>query len=220
MPDFIEAGTAGPVVMLLHSAVSGAKMWRRIVDALKDRYRVRAVNLIGYGETPAWNNERSQTLEESGPRGGGGDPRRRGVALSRRAFFWRGRRNENSGAPGRAVAKLILLEANPCYLLRLAGRDEANAQAIELRNCIKAGGDNGDWETAAATFADYWGGPGTWAGMSAERRETFIVGLRPNYHEWDTYPHWKFCQIASGGHMAPLKRPDLTNPLIAQFLDD
>jgi hypothetical protein len=33
------------------------------------------------------------------------------------------------------------------------------------------------------------------------------------------YPHWKFSQIASGGHMATLTRPDLTNPLIAQFLD-
>lgn len=35
----------------------------------------------------------------------------------------------------------------------------------------------------------------------------------------DAYPHWKFSQIASGGPMAPLTRPDLTNPLIAQFLD-
>jgi hypothetical protein len=29
------------------------------------------------------------------------------------------------------------------------------------------------------------------------------------------YPRWKFSQIASGGHMAPLTRPALTNPLIA-----
>ena len=49
MPDFIEAGSVGPLVMLMHSSVSGAKMWRRLMDTLKDRYRVRAVNLIGYG---------------------------------------------------------------------------------------------------------------------------------------------------------------------------
>jgi hypothetical protein len=51
--------------------------------------------------------------------------------------------------------------------------------------CIKAGGDSGDWETAAGTFADYRGGAGTWAAMSLDRRETVIAGLRPDYHEWD-----------------------------------
>ena len=47
--DFLEAGSAGPVVMLVHSSVSGARQWRRLIDDLKDRFRVRAVNLFGYG---------------------------------------------------------------------------------------------------------------------------------------------------------------------------
>jgi hypothetical protein len=29
--DFLEAGS-GPVVMLIHSSVSGARMWRRLMD--------------------------------------------------------------------------------------------------------------------------------------------------------------------------------------------
>ena len=33
------------------------------------------------------------------------------------------------------------------------------------------------------------------------------------------HPHWMFREIASGGHMAPLTRPDLVNPIIAEFLD-
>ena len=31
-------------------------------------------------------------------------------------------------------------------------------------------------------------------------------------------PHWAFETLAAGGHMAPLTRPDLVNPLIARAL--
>jgi len=48
--DFIEAGSVGPVVMLVHSSVSGARQWRRLMEDLKGRFRVRAVNLFGYGQ--------------------------------------------------------------------------------------------------------------------------------------------------------------------------
>jgi pimeloyl-ACP methyl ester carboxylesterase len=51
--DYLEAGS-GPIVMLLHSSVSGARQWRRLVDDLKDDFQVRAVNLYGYGKTPPW----------------------------------------------------------------------------------------------------------------------------------------------------------------------
>jgi pimeloyl-ACP methyl ester carboxylesterase len=44
--DFVEAGSAGPVAVLVHSSVSGARQWRRLMDDLKDRFRVRAVGLF------------------------------------------------------------------------------------------------------------------------------------------------------------------------------
>lgn len=31
-------------------------------------------------------------------------------------------------------------------------------------------------------------------------------------------PHWRFAKLSEGGHMFPLTRPDLVNPLIADFL--
>jgi pimeloyl-ACP methyl ester carboxylesterase len=58
--DFVEAGSAGPVAVLVHSSVSGARQWRRLMDDLKDRFRVRAVNLFGYGKTPLWPAEATQ----------------------------------------------------------------------------------------------------------------------------------------------------------------
>jgi pimeloyl-ACP methyl ester carboxylesterase len=61
--DFLEAGS-GPVVMLVHSSVSGARMWRRLMDDLKDDFYVRAVNLYGYGPTPPWSGDAPQTLDD------------------------------------------------------------------------------------------------------------------------------------------------------------
>jgi pimeloyl-ACP methyl ester carboxylesterase len=34
-----------------------------------------------------------------------------------------------------------------------------------------------------------------------------------------TYPDWRVHEVAAGGHMAPLTRPDLVNPVIAAALD-
>jgi pimeloyl-ACP methyl ester carboxylesterase len=34
-----------------------------------------------------------------------------------------------------------------------------------------------------------------------------------------TYPHWRLHEVPSGGHMAPLARPDLVNPLIETVID-
>ena len=62
--DYLEAGSSGPVVMLVHSSVSGARQWRRLMGELKDQFRVRAVNLFGYGKTPAWAAETIQSLDD------------------------------------------------------------------------------------------------------------------------------------------------------------
>jgi len=32
-------------------------------------------------------------------------------------------------------------------------------------------------------------------------------------------PNWSFAQLPEGGHMAPLTRPDLVNPIVRRFLD-
>lgn len=50
MLDYTEDG-AGETVVLIHSSVSGNRQWRALVDALKARFRVLAINLFGYGET-------------------------------------------------------------------------------------------------------------------------------------------------------------------------
>jgi pimeloyl-ACP methyl ester carboxylesterase len=255
--DFVEAGS-GPTVMLVHSSVSGARQWRRLIDDLKADFHVRAVNLFGYGRTPPWPMDQPQTLEDQArlvetalpP---GDEP----FCLVGHSFGAVVAMKVALRLSGR-IDKLVLLETNPFYLLKQAGRTKAFAEAMDLRNCVKTFGARGEWAIAAERFADYWGGAGSWQAMTPDRRAAFTAAMKPNYSEWDAVmdettpvgqwagllpyetlvasdpdtvlpvraltallrracPHWTYTDIA-GGHMAPLTRPDLINPLVKSFL--
>jgi pimeloyl-ACP methyl ester carboxylesterase len=217
------------------------------------------VNLYGYGKTPPWPPDATQSLDDQarlveaalpsdadeihlvGHSFGGSVAMKAAARLSPR------------------VASLILLETNPFYLLAQSGHTEAFAEALALRDCIKTFGARGEWAAAAERFADYWGGAGTWSELPAERRAAFAQALAPNYFEWDAVmnettpvkqwsrllpartvlawdpgtvlpireiaailrracPDWTCCELPGAGHMAPLTRPDLINPLVRSFL--
>ena len=260
MVDCIESGS-GPVVMLVLPAVSGARQWGRLMTALQDGYHVIAVNLFGYGATPPWRENRPQTLDdhaglvEAAVPDGATNIALVGHSIGGAIAMKVAQRQ------GARVRSLVLIEPNPFYLLKIHGRDEAFAESMELRNCVRESGATGDWSVAAEYFADYWVGPGHWAGMPEDRRKSFIQGLRQNFHEWDavmdettsleewrdslpeqtlvlsargtprtiseivellaqTCPHWRYEEMAEGGHMAPLTRPDLVNPVVRAFLDE
>ena len=255
--DFLEAGS-GPTVMLVHSSVSGARQWRSLMDYLKADFHVMAVNLFGYGKTAPWPDERVQTLDDQARLVEAALPPHAGsVCLVGHSFGGTVAMKVAARLSGR-VARLVLLEANPFDLLRQAGRAEALAEVMQLRNYIKNHGVRGQWSIAAEKFADYWGGAGSWSAMAPERRSAFADALKPNFFEWDAVmdntpvaqwaqllpaatlvvsdtntarpireivelfrqscPTWTYKEIAAGGHMAPLSRPDLINPLVHSFL--
>lgn len=257
--DFLEAGSSGPVVMLVHSSASGARQWRRLMDDLRDQFRVRAINLFGYGKTPAWPGATAQSLDHQADLVEAALPENTGeVFLVGHSFGACVAMKAAARLAGR-VSRLVLLEANPFSLLAQAGRAEAFAEAIALRDCIKTFGARGEWATAAERFADYWGGAGSWQTMTLERRTAFADAIKPNYFEWDAVinestsveqwaaqlPHatlaiydprtvlpvreiaailrqscraWIYQELPGAGHMAPLTRPDVINPLVSSFL--
>jgi pimeloyl-ACP methyl ester carboxylesterase len=183
--DFLEAGSSGPVVMLVHSSVSGARQWRRLMDDLKGRFRVRAVNLFGYGKTPPWRGETMQSLDDQARLVEAALPANADeIHLVGHSFGASVAMMAAARLSGRAF-KLVLLETNPFSLLAQAGCVEALDEAMDLRNYIKKFGALGDWAMAAAKFADYWGGAGSWREMSSERRAAFAEALKPNFFEWD-----------------------------------
>ena len=184
-PDYLEAGSSGPVVVLLHSSVAGARQWRRLMDDLRSEFRVIAVNLFGYGGTAAWPPGNVQTLDDQARLVEGAIPldaeevhivgHSFGGAVAMRLAA---RLAERTG-------KLILFEPIPFHLLREAGRTEALVEVLTLRDWVRTYGVLGEWESAAERFADYWNGGGSWQRMTLERRKAFAAALRPNYCEWD-----------------------------------
>ncbi|HEX7326989.1 MAG TPA: alpha/beta hydrolase [Casimicrobiaceae bacterium] len=179
----------GPPVVLIHSSVSANRQWRALTETLKDRYRVLAINLFGYGETTPWPVTAPQTLYAQaqlvlalcegldtpihvvGHSFGGA------VALKAAQLL------------GARVGSLILLEPNPFYLLRQHGRTDAWLECCSLRDHVKCYGALGDWPRVAERFADYWLGDGAWNAMPEKRRAAFAESLQPNFHEWDAVMH-------------------------------
>ena len=257
-PVGYESSGDGPLVVLVHSSVSGRRQWQSLTSVLEGRFRVVAIDLIGYSQTPAWTHARPQQLSDQSalihqiaaemgtPAALVGHSFGASVALCAAAEL------------GNRLKGLVLIEPNPFSLLRETGADEY-AEVVTLRDAVKAAGNTGAWPEAAERFADYWNGPGTWQAMSDKRREAFVRALPPNYHEWDAVmaaparryvssiravthvvsardtlpaiarivavleqqrPDWNFARIDSGGHMAPLTRPDLVNPIVASALED
>ncbi len=182
--DVLEAGS-GPLVVLVHSSVAGARQWRKLSERLADSYHVKAVNLFGYGRTPAWPADRPQTLAdlaalvEAVVPDGAQDIALVGHSLGGSVAM------QVAADLGSRVSRLVLIEPNPFAILRDHGRDEAFAETLRLRDIVKQHGIKGEWVAAAEKFADYWGGEGTWAATGPERRAAFAEGLKPNFHEWD-----------------------------------
>ena len=182
--DYIEAGS-GHCVILLHSSAAGNRQWRTTVEGLRDQYHVIAINLFGYGQTSRWSGDREQTLADQAELVQPFIDRAPGeVALVGHSF---------GGVVAMYVAlrcadkvsRLILLEPIPFRLLDEAERVDAYAEIGQLRDFVKRCGGSGEWERAAACFANYWNGEGTWAAMPSERQKTIASSMPPNCHEWD-----------------------------------
>lgn len=182
--DYLEGGR-GETVVLVHSSVSGNRQWLALIDALKDRYRVIAPNLFGYGETTPWTGSAPQTLadqaelilalcaEVEGPVHLVGHSFGGAVALRTAALL------------GPRAGKLVLFEPVLSYLLLQNGRREAYLEARSLAEHVQSFGALGDWITAAGRFADYWLGEGSWAAMPEKRRSAFAGAIRSSVHEFD-----------------------------------
>ena len=182
--DYTDDGAGQPVI-LIHSSVSGNRQWRALADALKDRYRVLAINLFGYGETTPWSGTAPQSLYAQAQLVVAlGEELRAPLHLVGHSF---GGSVTLKAADllGSRVGSLILFEPNPFYLLAQNGRTEAFLESRSLRDHVKCYGALGDWPKVAERFADYWLGDGSWGTMPEKRRTAFAESLVPNFYEWD-----------------------------------
>jgi pimeloyl-ACP methyl ester carboxylesterase len=250
---------AGPAVILIHSSASGLRQWRALTDNLKDRYRVIAVNLFGYGSTSPWPSARPLTLADQAELVAAADALvPEPVALVGHSLGG-AVALEAAARLGDRVRVVIVFEPILFGHLQAHGPADAYDEIAKLARRFNELAQAGDWNAAGEWFIDYWARPGTWAAMPDERRQNTLAMLRPVVHEWamattglrplegwraitapvhviraadsraptraivallaQTFPGWHLHEVPSGGHMAPLARSDLVNPVIASALD-
>ena len=184
-PDFIEAG-AGEPVLLVHSSTSGARQWNGLARALESRALVRAVNLFGYGGTPAWREARPPTLDDYAELVAAAVPAGADrIGLVGHSFGGAVAMQAAAGPLRGRVARLVLFEPSLFYLLGHAGRDDAFLEIVALASATRQHLAEGRRHAAVQAFIDYWGGPGTWAATSAHRQSEFLRLVPLVVNEWN-----------------------------------
>jgi len=183
--DFIEAG-AGPLVVLVHLSMAGAHQWSALSSDLTHRYQVRAINLFGYGRTPAWSEAESPSLDDyaglvaHAVPDAANDIRLVGHSFGA-AVAMRAAAHQLDGR----VKDLVIIEPSLFYLLDSHDHQEAFGEISALEKYTRRCLVNGAAEAAAERFVDYWCGHGTWAASSPARQSSLArsVSLLPN--EWN-----------------------------------
>jgi pimeloyl-ACP methyl ester carboxylesterase len=174
LPAYFSVG-AGPAVVLLHCTLSSKNQWRALSGQLEGDYRSIAVDLYGYGETPLPEKREGFTLLDEAelvhsllesilpP----GEPchlvgHSYGGAVALR-FCHRYPERVRSLTVFEPVAFHLLDAADP-------GLQPVLAMKAELGRLMSAGRG----AEAAATFLDYWSGPGSFANFPARVQQDFV----------------------------------------------
>lgn len=173
----IEGKGKGEPVILLHSSASSGRQWRHLKRAIGDRYRLLALDLCGYGETPlplhpeGFRLEQEVTLVEQvmehieGPFHLVGHSYGGAVALKTALKL------EHTGR----IRSLYVHEPVLFSLLRLEGKQAEWDEITSLCAGIGDHVDHGRNDEAAKLFIDYWSGPGTWDAIPEQRKPDYAA---------------------------------------------
>lgn len=175
---------AGPPLVLLHSAGTGASQWRGVAERLEGRRRLLMPNLRGYGRTPPPDpaapplDEEIAAVRETAALAGR-PVHLVGHSLGALVALHHGLRHPET------VAGLSLIEPVIVGILHAdraggdeeaqirAGRslDEIGAMIAAFQGAIAAG----DTAAAMRAFTEYWEGPGAWDAIPAAARLPFFA---------------------------------------------
>jgi pimeloyl-ACP methyl ester carboxylesterase len=166
--EYLDLGSGEPVV-LLHSSGSSGAQWRALAERLSKRYRVIAPDFYGYGATAHWPGQRPFHLECEAEIV---------LALLRRAdepahlvghSYGGAVALRVAGFRGEQLRSLTLIEPVAFHLLR--ERDaQALAEITEVADDVARATTRGEYLAGFGRFVDYWGGPGAWSAIPADKR--------------------------------------------------
>lgn len=169
---YSEIGFGEPVVMV-HSGPGTAAQWRQVCEALKDTYRLLAVNLHGVGETQPWHESRDLTLDDEADL-----VTQLALSCSMPVHLvghsYGGAVSIRVALAGQAeLRSLSLIEPMLYPLLRSAREDALLAETTRVGERFLAAARQGAAEEAWRQFTDYYNGEGAWAALP----ETARTGL-------------------------------------------
>jgi len=173
LPGYFSAG-AGSAVVLLHCTLSSKNQWRALSGVLEGEHRVIAVDLYGYGETPLPKKVAGFTLLDEVELVLSLLDR---VLLPGEPFHLVG--HSYGGAVAlrlchQAPKRIKTLTVFEPVAFHLLDRGDPGLQPVlnmmaELGRLLAAGLP----AEAAATFLDYWSGPGSFANFPVRIQQDF-----------------------------------------------
>jgi pimeloyl-ACP methyl ester carboxylesterase len=179
-----DTGT-GPDVVLAHCSGGSHRQWRRLSETLSARYRVRAPDFVGYGESsaelgPGWqalDNPDFQALnrlieDSAGPVHLVGHSY--GGAMALAAALHRPER----------IASLVLIEPVAFHLLRDAQAREWRRTHAVARRMARLVARNRN-RAAARAFITFWSNPLAWWLTPQRTRDAIERAMRKVVREFD-----------------------------------
>jgi pimeloyl-ACP methyl ester carboxylesterase len=169
---------SGPPIVLLHSAMASKSQWKDFIAAFRNRHRLIAIDLYGYGSAPSPQHGDVFSLEAEVMR----------IEEILAATLYSGERYHLVGhSYGGAVAlrlaltrpsgidSLTLFEPTAFHLLD--ANDMGRAEISRLTADLKTSLSKGDAATAAKLFIEYWSGVGAIGKFRDARRRELIARM-------------------------------------------
>jgi pimeloyl-ACP methyl ester carboxylesterase len=192
-------------VILLHSSGSSARQWEGLIEALRPRYRVRAVEFHGHGMRAPRDAISPMRLADD-------------AALVSPLLHEAGAAHVVGHSYGAAVALKLasmhsarvrsLVAYEPVlfrWLLDDAGSASPLQDILSVVQSMREGLARGDERSAARLFVDCWSGKGSWDALPGSRQGPIATRMHAVLQHFDAL----FAEPLAGWQVASLGMPML-----------